>query len=236
MNNLEFLHSCEVDASVFELRPDYRADLIVASGVKSWGHEAEVEKFLSTVEVERLEKLAVEPVTGIPHLQSWREAYSAFGAKPSSYRNSAEALIRRVPKGLPRINPLTDLYNALSVKFAVPIGGEDLGKYDGPARLVRAVGDERFETSAEGELVIDNPAEGEVVWRDDRGVTCRRWNWRQSHRTALTESSTEVFFILDLLDPLPPQQADEVLDVLRDWLVRFGATHISHRRLTNTDR
>lgn len=236
MDISEFIESCEVDADVFALRPDYRVELIAASGIGSSGHETTVEELLSSVEKERQESLAVESVAEIPHLQAWRETYSSFGAKPSAYRNSAEALIRRVPKGLPRVNPLTDLYNALSVKFAVPIGGEDLAKYSGPARLVRAQGDEEFETSSEGESVMEYPPTGEVVWRDDVGITCRRWNWRQSRRTALTESSRDALFILDLLEPFSQEESDLLVGELREWLTTLGADQITHRQITSSVR
>ncbi len=43
---------------------------------------------------------------------------------------------------------------------------------------------------------------GEVIWCDDAGVTCRRWNWRQGKRTQLTQDSTSALFILDALDPI----------------------------------
>jgi DNA/RNA-binding domain of Phe-tRNA-synthetase-like protein len=36
------------------------------------------------------------------HLAAWRQAFSAFGAKPSKYPSSAEALATRVLKGEPR--------------------------------------------------------------------------------------------------------------------------------------
>jgi DNA/RNA-binding domain of Phe-tRNA-synthetase-like protein len=107
---------------------------------------------------------------------------------------------------LPRINGLTDLYNAISVLHQVPIGGEDLDHYRGAPRLVRATGDEPFETTAGSEPVIDHPQPGEVVWRDDAGVTCRIWNWRQCTRTQLTAQTTRALFILDALAPMP--QAD----------------------------
>jgi DNA/RNA-binding domain of Phe-tRNA-synthetase-like protein len=48
-----------------------------------------------------------------------------------------------------------------------------------------------------------------VVWADDAGVTCRRWNWRQGRRTRLTEHSTEVLFLLERLEPLPLSVLDE---------------------------
>src|SRR5262249_62256993 len=106
----------------------------------------------------------------------------AFGAKPQRTRPSVEALLRRVDGGLPRIDRITDAYNAASIACLLPVGGEDLARYDGPARLVRAAGDEAFDTSADGQPVVERPEPGEVVWRDDRGATCRRWNWRQCRR------------------------------------------------------
>lgn len=140
-----------------------------------------------------------------PHLAAWRDAYTAFGAKPSRTRNSAEALARRAlaDGGLPRINLLVDLYNAVSVAHLVPVGGEDTDHILGGMRLVRAGGDEKFETAAGGEPVVEHPEAGEVVWQDDAGVTCRRWNWRQGVRTRLTEDSVNAVFLLERLAPMP---------------------------------
>ncbi|MER7999926.1 phenylalanine--tRNA ligase beta subunit-related protein [Streptomyces sp. NPDC095613] len=139
-----------------------------------------------------------------PHLAAWREAYAAFGAKPSRTRNSAEALARRALSdgGLPRINLLVDLYNAVSVAHLIPVGGEDTDRIAGGMRLVRATGEEPFATVAGGEEVIERPEPGEVVWCDDEGVTCRRWNWRQGVRTRLTEESVNAVFLLEGLAPL----------------------------------
>jgi hypothetical protein len=81
---------------------------------------------------------------------AWREAYRAFGAKPQRTRNSLEALLRRAASGLPRVNRLTDRYNAVSVLHQIPLGGEDLTRYAGPPRLIRAAGDEPFDTVADG--------------------------------------------------------------------------------------
>jgi DNA-binding CsgD family transcriptional regulator len=133
---------------------------------------------------------------------AWREAYRGFGAKPQRTRNSLEALLRRAATGLPRVNRLTDVYNAVSVLHQVPVGGEDLGSYSGAPRLVRASGDEPFDTVADGATVVDHPLAGEVVWCDEAGVTCRRWNWRQARRTQFCEDTTTALFILDALAPL----------------------------------
>ena len=138
----------------------------------------------------------------LPQVAEWREAFRAFGAKPQRTRPSVEALLRRVEPGLPRIDRITDAYNAVSVARLLPVGGEDLDRYAGPARLVRAAGDEDFDTTADGQLAVEHPEPGEVIWRDDRGVTCRRWNWRQCVRTRITFSTMRAVFVLDGLAAL----------------------------------
>lgn len=119
-----------------------------------------------------------------PHLAAWRAAFRAFGAKPSKYPSSAAALAGRVLKGesLPRINLLVDLYNAVSVRHMIPVGGEDAEQLEGTLRLAVASGDEQFDPPGDG-TDVETVSPGEIVWRDDRGVTCRRWNWRQGRRT-----------------------------------------------------
>ncbi|WP_406320676.1 B3/4 domain-containing protein [Streptomyces sp. NBC_01637] len=139
-----------------------------------------------------------------PHIAAWRDTYTAFGAKPSRTRNSAEALARRAltDAGLPRINLLVDLYNAISVAHLIPVGGEDTDRIKGAMRLVRSTGQEPFRTVAGGEEAVEHPEPGEVVWCDDEGVTCRRWNWRQGVRTRLTEESVNALFLLESLAPM----------------------------------
>ncbi|MGW1927638.1 B3/B4 domain-containing protein, partial [Streptomyces massasporeus] len=135
-----------------------------------------------TAEARRLaERLDGRTPDQDPHIAAWRAAYTAFGAKPSRTRNSAEALARRAlaDGGLPRINRLVDAYNAVSVAHLVPVGGEDLGRIRGAMRLVRATGGEPFVTVAGGAETVEHPEAGEIVWCDEEGVTCRRWNWRQ---------------------------------------------------------
>jgi DNA/RNA-binding domain of Phe-tRNA-synthetase-like protein len=155
---------------------------------------------------------------------AWREVYTAFGSKPSRTRNSAEALAKRAlsDAGLPRINLLVDLYNAISVAHLIPVGGEDIDRIEGAMRLVRATGDEDFVTVAGGEEVVEHPDAGEVVWRDGIGVTCRRWNWRQGPRTRLTERTTSGIFLLETLAPLPVSEAEAAAAELAELLEKFS--------------
>ncbi|RMB80795.1 B3/4 domain-containing protein [Streptomyces shenzhenensis] len=159
-----------------------------------------------------------------PHMAAWREVYTAFGAKPSRTRNSAEALARRAlsESGLPRINLLVDLYNAVSVAHLIPVGGEDADRIEGAMRLVRATGDEDFVTVAGGEEAVEHPDAGEAVWRDDAGVTCRRWNWRQGPRTRLTERTASGVFLLEGLAPMPVAEIERAAAELAELLEKFS--------------
>lgn len=225
------LESAWIEEAVFTLRPDYRALLIAVSGITPGPSDDNSEKLLieaQTIAQRSLEDCAVEELA---HIKSWRAAYQAFGAKPQRTRNSVEALTRRAATELPRINRLTDIYNALSVKHQIPIGGEDLEKYSGAPRLIRATGTEVFDTFENGEPVFENPEVGEVVWCDEVGVTCRRWNWRQGKRTALSDETTTALFILDLLDPITNEEIETISSEFCAELSRLGDDVVITERL-----
>jgi DNA/RNA-binding domain of Phe-tRNA-synthetase-like protein len=169
-----------------------------------------------------------------PHIQAWRAAYRAFGAKPSKYLCSAEALIQRALKDVPpRINRLVDFYNAVSIANFLPIGGEGLDCLQGDLVLQLADGKMTFDIAeVEGAGPPPVPA-GEVVWADEGGVTCRRWNWRQGRRTRLTEASRNAYFILEALSP--PYEAgafDLAVEAIASGLGRLaGASRVVVDRL-----
>lgn len=139
------------------------------------------------------------------HLEAWRAIFRQFGANPKKTPSSVEALWKRVEKSgaLPVIDPLVDFYNSLSIRFGAPFGGEDADRYAGAPRLTRADGTEPFDTVRDGAPLIEHAEPGEIIWRDDQGITCRRWNWRQCKRTALGAGSTNLWFVIDRLAPMP---------------------------------
>jgi DNA/RNA-binding domain of Phe-tRNA-synthetase-like protein len=196
--------SVEVDERIFAARPGYVAAVVLAEGLGNGPSDDASSALLADAEQALLAR-GLARAADDPHLAEWRAAFSEFGAKPKRYPCSAEALAARVIKGgsLPRINVLVDLYNAISVRHLIPVGGEDLDRLEGPLRLTIADGSEPFDGPD-----ADPPKPGEVVWRDDAGVTCRRWNWRQGTRTRLTEASTRAFFVFDRLPALPVEQLD----------------------------
>jgi DNA/RNA-binding domain of Phe-tRNA-synthetase-like protein len=209
----ELLSRATVEPAVHAAHPDYVAAIVVADGLDNGPTDAVSEALLRDAEAS-LRGRGLARAADHPHVSAWRAAFSAFGAKPSRFPSSAEALAGRVLKGgeLPRINRLVDLYNALSVRFMIPVGGEDADRLEGAPRLVVAAGGEPFD-GADGP-----PRPGEIVWRDEAAVTCRRWNWRQGRRTALTETTRRALFILDRLEPLPLGTLDAAVETLAGQL------------------
>ena len=203
---------------IFALRPDFMALSIVVNGVTNTASTDASRAQLGS---------AARNLTSAPwaeaHLNAWREAYRAFGAKPQRTPCSAEALRKRCERDgrLPETNAVVDLYNAVSLRYAVPVGGEDAASYRGPPQLVRATGEESFDTMVDGQPKCDTVDKGEVVWRDGQGVTCRRWNWRQGTRTRITEASRFLWFVLERLEPMP---ADALLAAGQELVV--GLAHM----------
>lgn len=151
---------------------------------------------------------------------------------------AAEAAARKMRanqsvEDTPHVAAWREAYRAFEA-HQIPVGGEDLSEYAGPPRLIRATGEESFDTVAGGEAAVEHPNPGEVVWCDDAGVTCRRWNWRQGRRTQLTENTTKALFILDALDPINEEDLDTAADSLTTHLHRFGPDVTVAQRLIHS--
>ena len=214
MSPNEFLDACAIEPAVLELRPDYRVQLLVVDGLSPNLGSRRGDDLIRAAQDHAQALLSESAVDQLPHISAWREA-----------------LTRRAQKGLPRVNVLTDIYNAISVLHQIPLGGEDFALYAGPARLIRATGQERFDTTADGEVVVEHPDPGEVVWCADAGVTCLRWNWRQARRTGLSEATRTVFFILDALSPVSDTELSAAADALAQALSALGSDVSVSRRV-----
>jgi len=218
MSPNEFLDACAIEPAVLELRPDYRVQLLVVDGLSpnlgSRRGDDVADDLIRAAQDHAQALLSESAVDQLPQISAGREA-----------------LTRRAQKGLPRVNVLTDIYNAISVLHQIPLGGEDFALYAGPARLIRATGQERFDTTADGEVVVEHPDPGEVVWCADAGVTCLRWNWRQARRTGLSEATRTVFFILDALSPVSDTELSAAADALAQALSALGSDVSVSRRV-----
>jgi len=210
-----------VDPEVHARWPDYRAHVLCAEGLAG-GPSDDASRELLAEAAASLRARGLQRAADHPHIAAWRAAFSAFGSKPSRYPCSAEALAARVLKGgeLPAINRLVDAYNAVSVAHLIPVGGEDASALEGTLRLIVATGDEPFDPRDGTEPETAYP--GEVVWRDDAGITCRRWNWRQGRRTQIGDATTSAFFVFDALGPCDDDALRAAVDALRGHLTAWS--------------
>jgi DNA/RNA-binding domain of Phe-tRNA-synthetase-like protein len=221
-------HRLRLDPEVSARFPSYVALVIYARGVTNGPSDAlSLEALRAAADAQRRGFAERKPAEH-PHMAAWREAYRSFGLKPGRFPNSAEALLTRLLQGggLPPINRLVDLYNAVSVKHVLPVGGEDLGKVASDPTLRFASGDEPFEVMRDGAPVVAHPERGEVIWADQLGVTCRAWNWRQGLRTRLGQETRDAYFVLDRLAPYPLAELRAAGDELAS-LILSGSPRVS---------
>lgn len=187
--------------------PGLNIAVVVAKGMDNSGESGKVTGLLRDMEKEIRGKLEGQTLSEQPRIKAWRETYSSFGAKPKKYRCSVENLYRMVLDGieLRHISKLVDIYNYISLKHMVPMGGDDLDKVDGGITLKFAKGDEPF-TELNSEET-KNPKEGEVIYADEKEVLCRRWNWRECDKSKMTEATKNAAIVIE---GLPPVTRDDV--------------------------
>src|ERR1700749_961204 len=145
------------------------------------------------------ERLAEGPESEVPEIQAWRRAFARMGLKPTQYRCAAESLLRRFRKegSLPRLHPLVDLCNAVSLAIAVPVAVLDADQVAWPLEVRYASGHEDYLTFG-GE--VEHPAPGEVIFADEAGQAhARRWTNRQSGLSAVQPGTAEVLIVAEAL-------------------------------------
>ncbi len=214
-----------IDPEVFDTFPDLVLGLVVAKGIDNTGSTTATEALLRTEERRIREAFSSETLSNEPRILAWREAYRAFGAKPKKYKCSVENLYRMVLDGvtLRSFSKLVDIYNYLSLKHLVPAGGDDIDRVDGDVVLTLAKGDESFiQLNSEEET---HPKQGEVVYRDDKEVLCRRWNWRECDKSKMQESSTNVALVIEGLPPLA--HVPEIVAELKELIIEHCGGEIS---------
>lgn len=165
----------------------------------------------------------------LPEIQAWRRAFAAMGLKPTQYRCASESLLRRFRKEgqLPRLHPLVDICNAVSLAHATPIAVFDVAKIAGYVRVRYATGDEQYLTFS-GET--ERPAAGEVIFADEAGQAhARRWTNRQSALSAMRDATTAALIVAEALHASAATDIPELMETIAVelealWSVRPSAT------------
>ncbi|EOU2059111.1 TPA: B3/4 domain-containing protein [Clostridium perfringens] len=226
-----------IEDDFWELFPNAKIGIITCNGIDNTiKDENQYKDMISQGEKEALNHLPNEEFSSNEVIKVWRDAFKKFKTKKGA-RSSIEALLKRVStgKGLGTINPLVDIYNSISLKYAMPCGGEDMDKFIGDIRLTKATGDESFITL--GSDKSEPPYEGEIVYKDDKGAICRCWNWRESVRTMLTEDTKNAFLCIELVDENREKEFENALKELSQLVEKNlgGKSEISILHINNKE-
>jgi DNA/RNA-binding domain of Phe-tRNA-synthetase-like protein len=194
------------DPQLFTQYPGYvRGLVVVRRAVNIESPIDEVQRMLLGAQKAIRQRVDLETPAAQPNIAAWREAYRAFGAKPTEFPSSIEALVKRVRRGdeVPYINTLAAICNSASLRYLVPIGGHaiDVMQADGELCLGFARGDEEFIPF--GNNSIEHPVPGEVIFTYNTStVLCRRWTWRQGELSKLQRTTTAAVINVDGLPPV----------------------------------
>ena len=205
-----------IENDFWDVFPKAKIGIIICNDIDNYIKDEEKYKdMISVSEKEALKHLTNEEFSSNDAIKVWREAFQKFKKKKGA-RSSIEALLKRVNNGnhLGTINPLVDIYNSISLKYAMPCGGEDIDTFVGDIRLTKAIGNEDFVTL--GTDKSEPPYEGEIVYKDDKGAICRSFNWREAVRTMLTENTRNAFLCIELVDESRQKEFENALNDLEN--------------------
>lgn len=183
--------------------------------------------------VENLKKTLAAEMDGIgisgetmmnhPDVARWREVFGKMGVKPSKYKSSLEALLRRLFKGeLWSVSDVVDLYDCISVLNLLPMGAHDLAKIKGNLTLrYGREGEEFLPLGAGSDVVAVDPRH--ILYADDEKVVCWLWNHRDTREATVTEGTKRAIFLIDHAFSTQWRTVGQGLDALARELEKIGA-------------
>jgi len=212
----------EITDTILDEFPELVLGVVILHNIDNSQNRAEIPERLRQAEAALPGKFGSTRVIEHPYIATWREAYRKFGAKPKDYPSSVENLTRRVLNGatIGHINNLVSLYNIVSLRHILPVGGEDLDKIVGNVQLTRAGNDEPA-IFLLGEKEARAPRAGEIIYKDEAGAICRRWNWKEADRTKLTQETKNAFIVIESLPPVPRDTVETAIRELADLVKQY---------------
>lgn len=206
-----------VSPEIFERFPNVTIGILAIRGLNHAPSDDLCNKLLSEQESRIRMQFSKETFTEHPRIAIWRKVYADFGVKPKEAKSSIENLYRIVLSGrdIRRISTLVDLYNYISLKYMLPMGGEDLDTTSGNIELTIATENEN-EVLLLGDEKPSKPKVGEVIYKDSISAICRCWNWREADRTKLTESTSNCILVIEGVDIISPTEIQTALTELEE--------------------
>jgi DNA/RNA-binding domain of Phe-tRNA-synthetase-like protein len=183
--------------AIWQQYPELVAGVLSATGIRK---DVSADALIARHEgAARARLAAVGAESELPEIHAWRRTFSRMGVKPTQYRCASESLLRRFKKegAMPRIHPLIDVCNAISMAFAIPVAVIDVAHVQESLQVRHADGSERYLTFS-GET--EHPEPGEVSFVDARGnAHARRWTNRQSGLSAVRDDTQAVLIVAEAM-------------------------------------
>ena len=210
-----------IENKVFETLNDMCVAVIVAKGIDNSKKIDEISSMLKDSITNAEKDFENIKVKESEYIKCYREAFQKLNINPNKFMCSIEALLTRISKkkGMPEINAVVDLVNAVSIKYKLPMGAHDLDSMKEDFYIRYSVNGDIFlpfgETNTEE---VDN---NELVYVTSNDVRTRRWIWRQSEHGKIIETSSNIIFPIDAFIGINDDRAISARDELSSLLSKF---------------
>lgn len=228
-----------VEDEVFKILPTLNIGVLVLKNVDedkrlTQEEENEIKELLDNANREAKKHLTSSIISENHVVSVWREAYQKFPTKKGA-RCSVENLLKRVLHDNPvgTIFPSVDITNAVSLKYALPIGAEDAFKFVGDLHLGIMKGDEPYR--GHGEDADEPPLPGEIAYADEEGVVCRCLNWRDAIRTEITDKTTYEFIAMECIEEERLFELNDAINELSNLMCKYLGAEVVNTGLINAD-
>lgn len=223
----------EIDKEIFRSNFTYCRGIVAATNLKNQAESTKLAAMLQSA----IEKAAANPINlGLDdRIVDWDSAHQKVGSNPNKFPPAHKNLVKRSQKAgakLPFINNVVAIMNYNSITSVLPVGGDDIDRAGNHLLLRHAVGDETF--TPLGSTTPEHPDAGEIIYvvADSNEVMCRRWNWRNSLTTAITEDTTAIVMNIDALGEDSEARAISTRDRVAEMLIEFCQAEVRTTLLT----
>lgn len=204
-----------LDKKVTKKFNDLEIAILIIKDLNNFGKNSKLKNIIKIMTNFVKKTYTVTPIKVYPNIISWNEAYNK--EKPPKYHTSVEALIDSIlnKKEFPYNNKLVDIYNFVSLKHMIPIGGSDLDKIEKDISVRLATGKETIKPPKKK---TENCKIGELIYKDSKKVLARRFQYSENQESVITEETTNAIIFMDFLPPMDKSEFQKQIQELRELI------------------
>ena len=198
--------------------PGFRRGIVVVNNINN-ATQSPLEN-----DIEEL-ALKIKSTVGLtdPRITAWQKVFDTFGIRTHDFRPSVEALVRRIhnDKPLGSINPIVDIGTVVCLSNILPSGAHPILDDTKEVRLCIAGGNE-VEPS-DGVHPEEHISAGEPILMDNDRVATRRWVWRQTNQSKISNLTTGFYLNIDALEVITDEEHKNSIDLANRFIKQvFG--------------